>query len=67
MCLWLVHCRIGSLETEALLLGTPAVYGATHQFGRDNIPARPFLGVSAADADDIMSALSEWLSESAES
>ena len=49
---------------EELLIGTPLEYGATHQFGRDNIPARPFLGISDADADDIMSALSDWLSES---
>jgi len=36
-------------------IGTPLVYGATHQFGDDdrNIPARPFLGLSDADRDEI--------------
>lgn len=48
---------------EELLLGTPKEYGATHQFGRDAIPARPFLGVSDEDKKDIMDAIAEWLSE----
>ena len=29
------------------------VYAATHQFGRGNIPARPFLGVSDENVEDI--------------
>ena len=34
-------------------VGSPLVYGATHQFGRDAIPARPYLGLSSEDAADV--------------
>lgn len=34
---------------KTLLFGTDQVYGATHQFGRGEIPARPFLGLSNSD------------------
>ena len=36
-------------------VGTNLVYGAPHQFGSDkqNIPARPYLGLSDRDEDDI--------------
>lgn len=40
-------------EGTTLLVGTNAVYGATHQFGRGKIPARPFLGLSDADLAEI--------------
>lgn len=33
-----------------LFFGTDRKYGATHQFGRDEIPARPWLGISGDDA-----------------
>ena len=57
----------GSLHYETspkeLALGTNLIYGATHQFGReeDNIPARPFLGVSAEDRIEILAILSGFL------
>ena len=37
--------------SDELLVGSPEKYAATHQFGAPsrNIPARPFLGLSAAD------------------
>ncbi len=42
----------------AVLVGTNAIYGAIHQFGsRDphrGIPARPWLGISDQDADEIV-------------
>lgn len=38
---------------DAVTVGSNMVYAATHQFGRGNIPARPFLGVSAEDIEDI--------------
>ncbi len=40
---------------EGVVVGTNLVYAATHQLGREevNIPARPFLGLSADDAGDI--------------
>jgi phage virion morphogenesis protein len=48
---------------DSLLFGTDRVYGATHQFGReaDGIPARPFLGTSAADEDEILRLIAEHL------
>ncbi|MFZ1827426.1 MAG: phage virion morphogenesis protein [Candidatus Competibacteraceae bacterium] len=48
---------------ESLAIGTPLIYGATHQFGRPekNIPARPFLGLSADDTAMIQDAMVEWL------
>lgn len=40
---------------KSLKVGTPMVYGATHQFGDDarGIPARPFLGISKEDENEI--------------
>jgi phage virion morphogenesis protein len=38
---------------DAVTVGSNMVYAATHQFGRGNIPARPFLGVSAQNIEDI--------------
>lgn len=50
-------------DAESLRIGTPLIYGATHQFGRPeaNLPARPFLGLSEADRQDILDALAEYL------
>lgn len=52
-------------ETTAaeLLFGSDRVYGATHQFGRpeDGIPARPWLGTSAEDDDEILAILQSHL------
>ncbi|MCX7071205.1 MAG: phage virion morphogenesis protein [Gammaproteobacteria bacterium] len=44
-----------------LLVGTDREYGATHQFGRGGIPARPFLGVSAEDEREIALILRHYL------
>ena len=38
-------------------VGTNEVYGATHQFGRGNIPARPFLGLSREDEMEVVEIL----------
>lgn len=49
----------GSLTSQVdgarLLVGTNKIYAATHQFGAPGrgIPARPFLGVSAEDREEI--------------
>jgi phage virion morphogenesis protein len=48
-------------SADALLVGTPLGYGSTHQFGRGNIPARPFLGLSTDDTEMILDALADWL------
>ena len=39
------------------------VYAATHQFGRGNIPARPFLGLSSKDRDEIGAIVRDWADE----
>lgn len=48
---------------EALELGTSFIYGATHQFGdpKRHIPARPFLGITQADRQMILSVLRDHL------
>ena len=56
-----------SVEFEAgfggVTFGTDVEYAATHQYGDAdrNIPARPFLGVSAHDKEEILSVLSEFI------
>jgi phage virion morphogenesis protein len=56
--------------TDALLIGSTSEYAAMMQLGgtKDefphlwgNIPARPFLGISAEDGDNILDALSKYL------
>jgi phage gpG-like protein len=56
------------VEPNGLRLGTPLLYGATHQLGDDskNIPARPFIGASQADVDEMIRILNEWISEGIE-
>ncbi len=59
---------MGTLNYQAtareVRIGTPLIYGATHQFGdpRRNIPARPFLGLSSSDEQDLLDILNEHLS-----
>lgn len=50
-------------EPLALYFGTPLEYGAAHQFGRDdiNLPARPYLGLSDQDSEDVLSIISGYL------
>jgi len=47
--------------------GSNRVYAAAQQFGRPeiNLPARPFLGVTAADKQKILEIFQAWLSEAA--
>lgn len=35
------------------IVGTDVPYGATHQFGRDGIPARPYLGLTGENREEI--------------
>jgi phage virion morphogenesis protein len=57
----------GTLAYQAspheLRLGSPMVYAAQHQFGNParNLPARPFLGLSEADRQEIIATLRDWL------
>ncbi|MFV0678997.1 phage virion morphogenesis protein [Ottowia sp.] len=48
-------------EKRSVAVGTNLIYGATHQFGRDNIPARPFLGLSDADRAELLEITLDWL------
>lgn len=48
--------------SDHVAIGTGKIYGATHQFGRGEIPARPFLGVTTADQQEILDLLSEHVS-----
>lgn len=41
-------------DDQTLLIGTNAPYGATQQFGRGGIPARPWLGASGEDGAEIL-------------
>lgn len=44
-----------------LYVGTNAKYGATHQFGRGRIPARPWLGISDDDANEIVQTVQDHI------
>jgi phage virion morphogenesis protein len=46
-------------------IGTNMIYAATHQFGDDerNIPARPYLGVSAGDESELQAVIHDWFAE----
>ena len=37
-----------------VLVGATKIYAATHQYGRGGIPARPYLGMSSSNANEIM-------------
>lgn len=51
------------VSATALAFGTDRIYGATHQFGDPSrhIPARPFLGLSAADRTTVLGILNRHL------
>lgn len=50
---------------DSLEFGTDRIYGASHQFGREEagIPARPFLGISDEDRVGILDILRDHLEE----
>lgn len=59
-----------NVETDAsqARVGSPLVYAAIHHFGGDagrgrkvTIPARPYLGLSAADEEEILAIAEDWL------
>ena len=55
-----VRMHYQATATQAVVYNV-AKYAATHQFGRGNIPARPFLGISRRDADEINAIALDWL------
>lgn len=52
-------------DGKELVFGTDRIYGATHQFGRGNIPKREFLGLSEADKAMIVGVLGRYYSRAA--
>lgn len=51
------------LNKTTVEVGSNLRYAATHQFGRDNIPARPFLGLSDQDERKIDAIIRSWAAE----
>lgn len=48
-------------EPNSVRVGTNLKYARTHQFGRGNIPARPFLGVNDEEKQHIISMLGSYI------
>lgn len=61
----LLRSLVYQVQGDELFLGTGRIYGATHQFGREEagIPARPFLGLDADDEAAVLDILTEHLRE----
>lgn len=48
-------------DTHSVKVGSNLIYARTHQFGRDKIPARPFLGVTDNEKQHITSMFTQYL------
>lgn len=48
-------------DPYSVTVGTPESYGVYHQFGTEDMPARPFLGLSNDDKSDIYELINEHL------
>lgn len=51
------------LSKGELQIGSNIEYAATHQFGRDEIVARPFLGIAPFERDNILDILQDHLTQ----
>lgn len=51
------------LDKTTVEVGSNLKYAATHQFGRGNIPPRPFLGLSDQDKRKIDAIIRSWAAE----
>ncbi len=51
------------VDPQNLYFGSPLEYGAAHQFGRKeiNLPARPYLGVSSGEQEQVLELLTGYL------
>lgn len=49
--------------SHSVAVGTDRHYGKYHQVGTKHMPARPFLGISASDDDNIQDVLNQFLRE----
>ena len=54
------NLRYQVLGETTVQVGSNEPYAATHQYGRDAIPARPFLGLSAQDRQEIQAIIADW-------
>ena len=50
-------------DAHSAMVGATMTYAAVHQFGwpEKNIPARPYLGMSKADARDVTDAVADYM------
>ena len=55
--------RYQVLDKHSVQVGSALPYAATHQFGRGPIPARPFVGLSTADRQEIQAIIADWAAE----
>lgn len=49
------------LNSNELLLGSNLEYAATHQFGRDDIPERPFLGLATFERKEVIAIIQDHI------
>lgn len=54
-------------DPRSLYFGTPMVYGAAHQFGREGtyLPERPYLGLSEENKQSVLETLEGYLTADA--
>lgn len=50
------------VESHAVVVGTNKSYASDHQFGKDHLPARPFLGLSDDDKEAVQNVANDYLS-----
>lgn len=52
---------------DEVIVGSPLEYAGAHQDGTDAIPARPYLGLSDANVDEVVRVIEDYLGEVARS
>ena len=52
-----------TMDKDSIEVGSNMIYAATHQYGDDdrNIPARPYLGISDDNEEDLIDAVDDYL------
>ena len=48
---------------DAVQIGSNVLYSTAHQLGTEDIPERPYLGLSDDNADEVEEAVTTWLRE----
>ena len=57
------NLRYQVLSKTTVQVGSNLEYAATHQYGRAGIPARPFLGLSPKDHQEIRAIIAAWAAQ----